>query len=111
MILNSHSYSEEYRIAAEDWCDKEAAASLLEDTKGSVMAQKQQALGDIPVNRAEQLVKASLDWVDHIEKIVEARRQANLAKVHLEVIRMRYYESQSLDATKRAEMRMMGDVP
>ncbi len=106
MILNNHNYSEEYRLAAEEWVNLEAAAQILEDTKSSVMAQKQQALGDIPVNRAEQLVKASLDWVDHIQKIVEARKAANLAIVKLDVIKMRYYEAQSLDATRRAEMRL-----
>ena len=32
--------SEEYRIVAKQWVDAEAAASLLEDTKSAVLAQK-----------------------------------------------------------------------
>ena len=100
-------WSEEYRLAGEDWADKEAAASLLEDTKSSVMAQRQTACGDIPVNRAEQIVKASSDWIDHLEKINEARRLANLAKVNLEVIRMKYMEQQSKEANNRTEARLV----
>lgn len=101
-------WPELYRIAGEEWAEKEAAASILEDTKGSVMAQRQAALGDIPVNRAEQIVKASKEWVDHIHKVIEARRQANLSKVRLEVIRMRYMKEQSSQANQRAEIRMLG---
>lgn len=100
-------FSEQYRLAAIDWVDKEAAATLLEDTKSSVMAQRQAMLGDIAVNKAEQIVKASRDWSDHIAKIVEARKAANLAKVNLEVIRMKFTEQQSYDATRRAEMKMV----
>ena len=102
-----NNWPERYRLAGEDWAEKEAAASILEDTKGSVMAQRQTALGEMPVNRAEQIVKASLDWVQHLEKIAEARKAANLAKVHLEVIKMHYMKEQSYQATRRAEIRML----
>lgn len=100
-------WSEQYRVAGEEWVDKEAAATLLEDTKTSVMAQMQTRHGDIPVNRAEQLVKASDEWTEHLHKINQARKVANLAKVHLEVIRMAFMEWQSTNATARAEMRMV----
>jgi hypothetical protein len=99
--------SEIYLEAAEDWADKEAAAQLLEDTKSAVMAQKQTALGgDLPVNRAEQIVKASPDWVSHLEKIVEARKVANLAKVKLEYIRMRHMEWINHESNNRAGSRL-----
>ena len=49
-------WSEQYQIVGADWAEKEAAASLLEDCKSAVMAQRQAELGDIPVNRAEQIV-------------------------------------------------------
>tara|TARA_R110000868_G_scaffold158980_4_gene387430 strand:+ start:2839 stop:3168 length:330 start_codon:yes stop_codon:yes gene_type:complete len=106
--LVDEDWAELYRIAGEDWADKEAAASVLEDTKGSVMAQRQAALGDIAVNRAEQIVRASPEWVNHINLIVQARKEANLAKVHLEVIRMKYMQEQTGQANRRAEVRMLG---
>lgn len=99
-------WSEVYLEAAEDWTDKEAAATLLEDTKSAIMAQKQAALGDLPVNRAEQIVKASADWYRHLEKIVEARKMANLAKVKLEYIRMKHSEHMNTEANHRAGSRL-----
>lgn len=103
-------WSERYRIAGEHWTDLEAAAQILEDSKSAVLAQKCTELGSIPVNRAEQAVKASPFWIDHIKKIVKAREAANKAKIQLEYCRMRYYEDQSRQASTRAELRTLGSV-
>ncbi len=103
-------WSDRYRVAGEEWCDAEAAASLLEDAKSAVMAQKQVEMGDIPVNRAEQAVKASPFWSQYIRDVVEARKKANLAKVNLEVMRMGFAENQSKEANQRTEMRMLGET-
>ena len=100
--------SEAYRLAGEEWADLEAAASYLEDTKSAIMAQMQTKLGDMPVNRAEQIVKASQEWVKHVESIIDARKKANKAKINLEYARMKYYEGQSQDANRRTEIRMLG---
>lgn len=106
MVEDNRPLSEIYLEAAEDWVDKEAAAQLLEDTKSAVMAQRQLALGDIPVNRAEQIVKASPEHYADIERIVEARRVANLAKANLEYIRMLHMERTNEEANHRAGMRL-----
>lgn len=98
--------SEQYRIAAKAWVELDAAASLLEETKSAVLAQRMRALGDIPVNRAEQIVKSSEEWMDFIVKMVKAREAANLAKVRLEYVRMKFNEWVSGDANMRAEMRL-----
>ena len=82
-LNDNATWAEKYRLAGEEWAELDAAANLLEDTKSSIMAQRQLGHGDIPVNRAEQAVKASPDWVEHIEIIVEARKKANLAKINL----------------------------
>lgn len=100
--------SEQYRIAGEDWADKEAAAQMLEDSKSAVMAQWQTELGDLPVNRAEQTVKASPRWRSYIQDTVDARKAANIAKVQLEVIRMRAMEYQAKEANQRTELRILG---
>ena len=100
-------WSEQFQIAGNDWAEKEAAASLLEDSKSAVMAQRQAELGDIPVNRAEQIVKASPDWMEYIEKTVEARRQANIAKVNMEMMKMKFQEHMSTEANNRTEARLV----
>ena len=99
-------WSEQYRIVARKWVDAEAAASLLEDTKSAFLSQRMQAYADLPVSKAEALVKSSPEWTDFIEKMVAARKQANLLKVQLEYLRMKFSEWQSDSATKRAEMRL-----
>lgn len=98
--------SEEYRIAAKDWVEKDAAANLLEETKSAFLADMMADLGDIPVSHAERQVKASDEWHKFIEDMVGARKASNLAKVKMEWIRMRFSERQSSEATARAEMKL-----
>lgn len=100
------SWSEQFRIAAKDWVDKECAASMLEETKSAVLSQKMMELGQIPVSHAEMIIKASNDWIEFVQSMVEARKVANLSKVKVEYIRMKFSEWQSAEATKRAEMRL-----
>lgn len=107
-MSNNLPVSEQYRIAAKDWVQREAAASILEETKSAVLAQRMAMLGDMPVSRAEMTVKASKEWEEHVCAIVAAREAANLAKVKLEYLRMKFSEWQSNDATRRAEMRLVG---
>lgn len=98
--------SEQFRLAAKDWVDKDSAASLLEETKSAVLSQRMAALGEMAVSKAELAVKSTDDWRSHVESIVKARELANLAKVKMEWVRMRFSEWQSEAATKRAEMKL-----
>lgn len=100
-------WSEQYHAAARDWVEREAAADLLEQSKSAVMAQRQSILGEMPINRAEQYVKSSPEWIEYIEKTVEARREANLAKVKTEYMRMKFAEWQSHEANARTEARLV----
>ena len=99
--------SEEYRIAAKEWVTADAVAALMEETKSHWFAQRVLKLGaDRPVNQREMEVKANPEWHEYITKMVEARKEANLLKVKMEWIRMRFSERQSSEATTRAEMRL-----
>ena len=102
----SNNLSEQYRIIASEWVELDHAARLLEATKSAVLSQRMAGLGDIPVSRAEQQIKASPFWMDHVTKIEEARTAANLKKVEMETIRMQFSEQQSREATDRAERRL-----
>lgn len=108
-MSNEFPFSEQYRLAGEAWADKEAAAQLLEDTKSATLAQWITELGDVPVNRAENTIKAEARWTELVQDIVAARKAANLAKVHLKVAEMRYYENQTQQANTRTELRALGD--
>ena len=105
-IDSNKPLSEQYRLAAREWCEADAAATLLEETKSAMLAKRMAACGDIPVSKAEMKVKASAAWEDYISAMVEARKRASLLKVELEYIRMKYFEWQSEGANRRAEMKL-----
>lgn len=98
--------SEQWHLAAHRWADLESAASILEDTKSAVLAQMTSRLGDMPVNRAEQTVKSSDEWRDHVAKIGRARLAANKAKIEMEYLKMRFAEWNSAEANHRAQARI-----
>lgn len=104
--MTDRPLSEQYRLVAKEWLDAEGAATLLEELKSVTLAQRMQALGDVPVAHAERAVKSSPEWEDYIRKMVAARTQASLLKCKLEYIRMRHSEQQSAEATARAERRL-----
>jgi DNA polymerase III gamma/tau subunit len=109
-LKSNQPLSEQYRLLAKQWVKLDAAASLLEETKSaqlsSLIATLIGANPELAHNAAERTVKASKEWKDTVEAIVEARRKANLAKVAVEYIKMRHSENQSYEATRRAEMKI-----
>ncbi len=98
--------SEQWYHAARKWADMNAAADMLEEGKSAYLSQRMAALGDMPVSKAELGVKSSPDWSDYIKKMVRAREQANLAKIEMEFLRMRFNEWNAADANNRQQMRM-----
>lgn len=104
--MDNRPISEEYRIVAKKWVDADSAANMLEETKSAYLSQLMLEHGDIAVSKAETLVKGSGPWRDYVEKMVTARKEANLLKVQLKYIEMKYHEWQSYNATRRAEMKL-----
>lgn len=98
--------SDDYLEAAEAWVAADSAARLLEESKTTVQAQMQVQKGDMPVARAEQLVKASPEWAAFIQRLVKARTDANKARVRMEYMKMRFSEWQSDAANERTQTRL-----
>lgn len=98
--------SEQFRIIAKKWIEASKEANVLKETKSAVLAQKMVALGDMPVSKAEMIVKASHEWNDHVLEIAAAKNEADALELQLEYIRMKFSEWQSAEATRRAEMRL-----
>lgn len=103
--------SEQYRIAANRWCDADGEARELEELKTTMLEQKKNALvlaagGKIPDSHAEREVKASDEWETYIRGMVHARTKANKLKVEMDRLRMLEREIADRNNTIRAEMRM-----
>ncbi len=102
--MNPDKVYHELMEAGRDYADKEAAASLLEETKKTVLAQEMAKYPGMSNAAAESQALASESYREHLERMVEARKAANVAKV-------RYYAVQTLaelrrtaESTRRAEM-------
>ena len=104
--MSDNPVSEQFRLVAKDWVEKDSAANLLEETKSARLNQMMMALGDMPVPHAEREVKSPQDSPDLVTSIVEARKAANLAKVKMEYIRRKFSEWQSAEANARSERRL-----
>lgn len=98
--------SEQYRLVAKAWVDAEKAAAILEESKSAVLSQMMLAKGDITVSKAEMQSRGSPQWQDYLDKMVSARAEANLRKVQMKYIEMKFSEWQSSDANQRSERRM-----
>lgn len=105
-MSDNEPWSDQWRRAALRANDLEAAASLLENTRSAILSQRKLALGDIADNKAEKMVKASDEWMDFNERMVNARAEANAAKIEAEWMKMKYYEH----ASDRADERVVAQL-
>lgn len=99
--------SAEYQEVAHRWVTLDAVARLLEETKSAVFAQRCLASGEKSVARAEMVIKADQSWHDHLRKMVDARTEANKARVEQDFQKMRFWEANSEAANERAAARGM----
>ena len=89
----------------EDWADKDAAASILEETKSSILARLMNT-GEGSVAAREMFAKASDDYQEHLASMVEARRIANRAKVKYDSGKVLAEMRRSEESTRRSEMNL-----
>lgn len=100
------------------WVDLDAAASVLEESRKSVLAKlildcvenslAGGAKRPISATQAEYHALADESYKTHIELMVEARKAANRARVRYDLNRKKLDLLQTAHATLRQEMRMAG---
>lgn len=97
----------------EAWADRQAAASLFEETKGATLARLTVERMDERTSRAqaETLAMASDEWLSHVEGMVQAKKSAQKAMVRWKSALMWAEMLRSQNATRREEMRLGGMVP
>ncbi|CAB4165184.1 hypothetical protein UFOVP833_34 [uncultured Caudovirales phage] len=92
------------------WADANAAADLLEETKGTLLAKITKEYLDLPAWKAEAMAKGSNTYSEHIGAMVDARRLANLARVRYDGAKIMGELMRSAESTRRAEMGLGGRV-
>ena len=95
---------ERLRLAGVDWADKEAAASLLEETKKTLLASIMRDSLSEGVGKAETIALSSSKYQEHLVLMVEARREATKARVIYDSGRVFADQCRTWAATERAEM-------
>ena len=102
-----------------EWAEKNETASLLEETKKTLLAQiiaeimaAARAGGRRGLSFAQAEIEALADvrYETHLREMTEARREANKARVRHETAGVRLEMLRSLMATQREEMRLAGLV-
>ena len=102
-----------------EWAEKHEVASLLEETRKTLLAQiiteilaASRASGKKGVSFAQAETEALADvrYETHLREMTEARREANKAKVRHDTAGVRLEMLRSLMATQREEMRLAGMV-
>jgi multidrug resistance efflux pump len=89
----------------ERWAELNAAADMLEESRKSVLAElAQQASGGVA--ERERVALESQTYRDHISAMCEARKQANIARVHYDAAKSWVEMSRSIESTRRAEMQL-----
>lgn len=108
----------------EEWADQDAAASSLEETKKTLLARyaleymesgfRSGAVGEKPkatsAAQAEMRALADARYEQHLELMVQARKEANRLRVRYDMGRMKLELMRSLQATMRNEMRLSGQT-
>lgn len=87
----------------EEWAALNAAADLLEETKKTVLAELQKSASGGVAER-ERTALADPLYGSHLESMVDARRKANIARVHYDAAKAWIEMARSMESTRRAEM-------
>ncbi len=102
--------AEQFRIVALQFCDADAAASLLEELKTTTLSKMKADLisreGPMADNRAEMSVKASPEWEEYIREMCGNRAKATKLKLKLEHLRMLDRKEDREAWAARTEQRM-----
>lgn len=105
--MDPQKLSHEIYTAGESWAEAEAAAQLLEETRKTVLSQIKSKYDGSDAAK-ETLALATPEYREHLERMVNARRDANKARVRWDSLKIHADLVRTKAASARAEMRNLG---
>lgn len=105
MTFDPREITERLRLAGENWADREAAASLLEETRKTVLAELMNQLEGSVASR-ESVALADPSYRLHLVNMVTARKEANRAKVNFDSAKAWIELTRTAESSRRAEMKL-----
>ncbi len=101
--------SERFRLTGKEWVQANKVASSMEEGKTSALAKKKTELmnkqGEMSEAKAERIVKASNDWAEYLQAMVNLRAVADDLKIELDALQIEKSEQINESANSRAERR------
>ena len=91
--------------AGEEWSDKDAAASILEETKKTLLSELMLGFQGSVAER-ERSALADPAYKHHLKSMVVARKEANIARVRYDSMRVLAELRRTEQSTRRAEMNL-----
>lgn len=104
-MFNPNEIAERMRLAGEEWSDLDAAANMLEETRKSVLAELMNQSQASSMAARESDALADPAYKLHVTNMVNARKDANRARVKYDTARAWVELVRTSEATKRAEMK------
>jgi len=96
--------------AGDDWADKDSAAKFLDDTRKPTLAQITNKMDASSQAAKDSLARAHPDYNEHLLKLRNARKAANLARVKYDAAKTLASLRQTQESLKKAEMKIGGMV-
>lgn len=106
-VFDSHRVYADFLQAGTEWSDLDAAATLLEETKHSVLSECKLLSAEKSDAARETEARASGRYQQFVTEMVEARRLANRAKVRMEGVRLLAEMRRTEESSRRAEMSLV----
>ena len=91
--------------SGEEWCDKQAAAEILEENKKTVLAEIMAGFQGSTAER-ERNALADSPYKLHLKNMTAARSEANRARVRYDSMKVLAEMRRTEASTRRAEMMM-----
>ena len=102
--MNPDSIYSKLEQAANDFADKESAASLLEEMKHTILSQCASDWPEDSMASAESKARRDPRFIKHLQDMVTARREANKAKSKYYSIGVWIDLIRTKESTERAKM-------
>ena len=104
-MISPRDFPEQYRVKAQEWARTDGEARKLEKMEKIIFSEiVNQSEGAISAR--EHAARANPAYKDASQAAIGARTRANLLKAELEGMEMAWETWRTLNATKRAEMRV-----
>jgi hypothetical protein len=97
--------------SGEDWADKEAGAALLEKTEKVLLSKLSSSFTGQSEAARDRMARNHSAYREHIGKMIEARKEANKAKVKYESTKQLSSMRQTQESLKKEELRQQNNLP